>query len=172
MLRKVVMFIMITVCFILQNSVFNALSLGSVAPNLLIVLTSSLGFMRGKKSGMFTGLVCGLYVDIFFGSFIGFYALVYMYLGYINGFFHKIFYDDDIKLPMVLITASDFVYGLIIYVCLYLVRGRFDFTYYLLRIILPEVIYTLVITVLLYQLIRLINRKLMAVERRSERKFV
>ena len=82
------------------------------------------------------------------------------------------FYDDDIKLPMVLITGSDFVYGCIIYVFSFLLRGRFDAWYYFKTVIFPEVIYTVIVTLVFYRIIRAINRKLEDSEKRSAAKFV
>ena len=107
-----------------------------------------------------------------FGGLLGFYALVYTILGYLNGFFRKIFYQDDIKLPLILISASDFIYGNIIYIFQFLLRSRFDYFYYLKTIIIPELIYTILITLVLYQIILWINQKLEADEKRSASKFV
>ena len=38
-------------------------------------------------------------------------ALTDMYIGYANGYFNQIFYGEDIKLPMALISASELAYG-------------------------------------------------------------
>ena len=111
-------------------------------------------------------------VDIFTGSILGFYALLYMYVGYFNGFFRKMFYPEDIKLPMLLIAVSDFSCSLIIYFLLFLFRGKFDFLYYLLNIMIPELVYTMVVTIFLYFIILKINQKLEAIEKRSAVKFV
>ncbi len=166
MLRVLADFLMIIICFILQNTVFQALALASISPNLLVILTSSMGLMRGKKEGMLVGFFCGFLVDIFYGDLFGFYALVYMYIGYVNGFFNKIFYDDDIKLPMLVISASEFLYSLIVYVFLFLIRTRFNFGYYFIHIIIPELVYTIVVTLFLYRLINGVNRKLEQPEKR------
>ena len=157
---------MIIICFILQNTVFQALALASISPNLLVILTSSMGLMRGKKEGMLVGFFCGFLVDIFYGDLFGFYALVYMYIGYVNGFFNKIFYDDDIKLPMLVISASEFLFSLIVYVFLFLIRTIFNFGYYFIHIIIPELVYTIVVTLFLYRLINGVNRKLEQPEKR------
>ena len=166
MLRVLADFLMSIICFILQNTVFQALALASISPNLLVILTSSMGLMRGKKEGMLVGFFCGFLVDIFYGDLFGFYALVYMYIGYVNGFFNKIFYDDDIKLPMLVISASEFLYSLIVYVFLFLIRTRFNFGYYFIHIIIPELVYTIVVTLFLYRLINGVNRKLEQPEKR------
>lgn len=172
MKRAVVTAVMIFICFLLQCTVFRALAFGGTVPNLLIVLTASFGFMRGEKTGLLIGFFCGLLVDIFFASVIGFYALLYMYIGYMNGKFCTIFYPQDIKLPVALILGSDLIYGIVCYGILFLLRGRFEFSYYLVHIILPEIVYTIVVTLLLYPLILWINTCLERGEQRRGKKFV
>ena len=152
MKRKIVTGCLIFFCFLLQTTIFQTLALASIAPNLMIILTASFGFMRGKKSGI--------------------YALLYMVIGYLNGFFRRLFYAEDIKLPLILISGSEFVYGMLIYLLLFLLRSRFDFPYYLGNVILPELIYTILVTLILYPIILTLNRRLEAEEKRSAGKFV
>lgn len=68
MRRKVIVSIIIIICYLLQTTLFSALSFASISPNLLIVVVSSFGFMRGKKEGLFIGFFCGLILDIFAGA--------------------------------------------------------------------------------------------------------
>ena len=82
------------------------------------------------------------------------------------------YYDEDIKLPLILIAASEVVYGLVIYVLMFLLRSEFDFLHYFSHIIIPELIYTIVVTLGLYPLILFVNHKLEAEEKRSASKFV
>ena len=172
MLRKFTVALLILICYILQSSVFSGLTFAGIIPNLMIILTSSFGFMRGEKEGLVIGFFCGLLTDIFFGSFLGFYALVLMYIGYLNGKFSRIFYPEDIKLPLALIVVSDLSYGIICYILTFMLRGRFQFTYYFTHIILPEALYTILATMLLYPVLLKINGKLEAWEKRREQKFV
>lgn len=172
MRRKLAVFLIITVCFLLQSTLFQSLSFASISPNLLIVVTSSFGFMRGRKEGMWIGFFSGLILDIFFGSVIGFYALIYAYIGYVNGFFRKRFFPDDIKLPLILIAASDLSYNVLVYLFLFLLRGRFRIGYYFLNIMLPELVYTILVTIVLYFIILKINNKLEETEKRRASKFV
>ena len=130
MLRKVIAAIFIIVCFVLQCSVFDSLSFAGIIPNLLIILTSSFGFMCGEKYGLVIGFFCGLLNDIFFGSFLGFYALILMYIGFLNGKFSRSFYPEDIKLPLALIVVSDLSYGIICYILMFMLRSRLEFAYY------------------------------------------
>ena len=147
MRRKITVFLIIAVCYLLQSTVFQALSFASISPNLMIVVVSAFGFMRGKKEGLWIGFFTGLLLDIFTGSILGFYALLYMYVGYFNGFFRKMFYPEDLKLPMLLIAGSDLGCNLLIYFFLFLFRNRYHFQYYLWNIMLPELVYTMLITI-------------------------
>lgn len=171
MRRRLVLFIIVSICFVLQTTLFQTLSFANIAPNLMIIAVSSFGFMRGKKEGLWIGFFCGLLVDIFCGNYIGIYALIYMYIGYVNGFFQKRFYPDDIKLPMLLIGTSDLVCNFIVYFLLFLLRGRFQFWYYLKNIIAPELVYTMLVSILLYLLFLKINQKLEEHEKRRAKKF-
>ena len=171
MRRKIVLFIIITLCFILQSTVFQSLALANITPNLLIIVVSSFGFMRGRKEGLWIGFFCGLLVDIFFGFYLGGYALLYMYIGYLNGFFQKRFYPDDIKLPMILIGSSDILCNLVTYIMMFLLRSRFHFWYYLTSVIIPEFVYTMVITIFLYFILLKINQSLEENEKRRAIKF-
>ena len=172
MKRKIITIGIIIICFLLESTVFQKLSFASITPNLMIIVTATFGFMRGKKEGVIVGFLSGILIDIIFGDLIGFYALIYAVLGYANGLFRKIFYSDDIKLPLVLIAASDFIYGHIVCIFMFVMRSRFNYFYYLGTIILPELIYTLIVTLGVYQAILFINKKLEAEEKRSASKFV
>ena len=164
--------VIIIAAYLLQCTVFSSLELAGIKPNLLIIVTASFGFMRGSREGVLVGFVSGLLADIQFGDMIGFYALIYLLVGYINGMFQRLYFDEDIKLPLFLIAISEFLYGIIVYFLTYLLRSDFNFLLYLNKIILPELIYTIVITLGLYPLILFINHKLEAEEKRSASKFV
>ncbi|MEE0418551.1 MAG: rod shape-determining protein MreD [Lachnospiraceae bacterium] len=172
MKRRIVMIILVLLCFLLQSTVMPAISIASIAPNCLLILTVSFALMRGKKEGMFVGFFGGLLIDLFFGNVLGFYTLLYTYVGYVNGFCYHIFYDDDIKMPILLIAASNLACSILTYVFQFLLRGRIDFFFYLKRIIIPEVIYTMILTMLCYRLLYKLNRKLEKAEQRSVDSFV
>ena len=170
--RFLITAVIIIAAYLLQCTVFSSLELAGIKPNLLIIVTASFGFMRGSREGVLVGFVSGLLADIQFGDMIGFYALIYLLVGYINGMFQRLYFDEDIKLPLFLIAISEFLYGIIVYFLTYLLRSDFNFLLYLNKIILPELIYTIVITLGLYPLIPFINHKLEAEEKRSASKFV
>lgn len=158
MRRIITLGTLILLTFILQGTVFQSLSVASIAPNLLLILTVSFGFIRGKKEGLLVGFFCGFLIDIFYGNLIGFYALLYMYIGYMNGMVYNIFYDEDVKVPMFLVAVSDIFYGFVVYGLQFMLRGRLHMLVYVKNIILPEMIYTVLITIIFYRIFYQINR--------------
>ncbi len=170
--RFAVTALILLAAYLLQCTVFPSLELAGIKPNLLLIVTASFGFMRGSREGMLIGFAGGILTDIQFGEMIGFYALIYLLIGFVNGLFERMYFDEDIKLPLLLITISEFVYGIVIYFLMFMLRSDFDFLFYLNRVIVPELIYTIVITLGFYPLILFINHKLEAEEKRSASKFV
>ncbi len=164
MKRRIVTFILILACYLVQTTVWNLFPLGNVKPNLLLVLMVSLALMRGMHTGLWVGFISGLMMDLSYGTLFGFNALVLMYIGYIVGKSYKVFYDENIKIPMLLVAVSDFAYNLIFYVIQFAFRQRFAFSTYFVHIILPEILYTVLCTLLLYKLFYFINHKLTANE--------
>lgn len=167
-----VTFLMIFVCYILQTTIFPSLALAGVVPNFLIILTTSFGLIRGSKYGMGVGVVCGLIVDFFSGSYLGIYLLIYLYMGFLSGCFKKLFYGDDLKLPLALIGANDIIYGILVYLIMFLPRKRFAFGYYLFNLIIPEAVYTILVSILVYYIILKINQWFEKDDKRSGRELV
>ncbi len=172
MKRKLITLVIITVCFLLQSTVMKKLAIGNICPNLLLIVTASFGFMRGTKCGMYVGLACGLFIDLFWGGLLGFHMLLFVLIGYFNGSFQRLFFDDDIKLPIGLIAVSELLYGIAIYIFSFMLQGDFSFGTHLFQVIIPELVYTILVTLVLYQIILHINQKLETEEQRSASKFV
>lgn len=153
--------------FLLQTCLFTNFSMGGIVPNLILMVTSIYGFMHGEKAGIITGFLLGIIYDISFGDVIGLHAIILTYIGFLNGQFYGIFYPEDIKLPIILTVSSDFTYGILCYIFTFLLRGRLNIGYYLLHVILPEVLYTLILTIIIYPIIVLIYR---AFEKKENKK--
>ncbi|MDO4339298.1 MAG: rod shape-determining protein MreD [Eubacteriales bacterium] len=167
MKSKVVLGLTIVVSFLLQCTVLHVISIGSITPNLLLILCVSMGLMRGRKSGMWTGFFTGLLIDLFYGSLFGFYALIYMYVGYFSGYACRVYYDDDIKVPVLLVGITDVAYNLAVYGLQFLLRGRLSLGTYLYRIILPEMFYTVLLTLVVYRIFYYINYHFMSAARKE-----
>lgn len=158
-MRRIIEIVAVSICFVLQCTFFQAVSFAGIVPNLLIIITSCAGFIGGKRDGMITGFCGGILMDIFYGSLIGPNALIFMYIGYINGFGNRVFYPEDVKFPMVFIALSDISCLFLQYFFGFLFRARLDLGFYFTHIMIPEIIYTMVVTIIIYMPVRsLVNR--------------
>lgn len=157
MRRYIYLLLLNIVCFVLQTTVFRHLPLGGVVPNILIMITAASGLMYGRKLGMFSGFVGGLMIDAMFNSVIGLTILIYSFIGYVNGMLNKLYFKERLYIPVITIVLSDLAYGVLYYVRRFMLRGRMDFMFYLMHVMIPEAVYTLIIGVPIYLLMRQIK---------------
>ncbi len=160
MKRVIVYFAEIIICFVLQSAMFHYVRLAGIMPNLLLILVVSTAYMRGRNTGMLIGFFSGILVDLVFGQVVGLYALLYLLIGYCIGYLNRFYSNDDFTLPIIFVAICDFFYGFFYYVFEFLLRSRLNFLYYFSRFILPEVIYTVAVSVFLYKLLHMINNRL------------
>ncbi len=167
-----IIFAIIFVGYLLQTAVFPYIALANVVPNFLVIVTASFGLIRGSKYGMGVGMVCGLITDFYSGSYLGCYMLLFLFIGYLSGLFKRLFYGDDIKLPLAIIGTCDMIYGIIIYFVNFLFRQQFSFPYYFFNVIIPEAVYTVLVAIIVYYVILRINQWIDKADKRSGRDFV
>jgi len=160
MKRYLSMFVMVVVCFVFQTAIFPHLQLLHIMPNLLVVLTAASGFMYGRKLGMYTGFLCGIFTDCIYGDVIGISILIFVIIGYINGMVNKLYFEDDLSIPITAIALSDFLYGLLYFTCFFLFRGRFAILRYFAGVMMPEAIYTVILGVFIYKFMYWLEEKL------------
>ena len=164
MRRVIVGGIGILLCFVCQTALFGLLKLADTAPNIMLILVASIAVMRGQKEGMIVGFFSGLLYDLFYGSVFGFTALCFLYAGFASGFLFKVFFDEDIRVPMATVGICELIYKLLSFPVEYAVGRQYRFRSYLVGSVIPAVIASILFTIALYYLYRLINRRIVAQE--------
>lgn len=167
MKRKVGELILIIFFYLLQVTFGRAIAIASITPNFLIILPVLFGFLHGKNEGMFVGFFAGIMYDLYYTNIFGFSALVFVYVGYFAGVFYQKYEENEILIPLALLLIGDFSFGFLAYVGNFLLHNRLDAMFFISRYIMPEVVYTLLVTVILYKPIAFLNVKL---ESRSKRR--
>lgn len=143
-------FVCVIVCFVLQSTLLTRLTLGGVQANLMIIETAAFAFCLGDVGGLFVGFFSGLLCDIFFGPLIGFYALIYAFIGFLAGKFKRLLYAEDLAFPLALVGGCDLMYSFLSFVFLFMMRNRMILPDFFLQCMLPELIYTLVLSIPCY----------------------
>ena len=84
MKRKVAEIILILLFYLIQVTFGNAIGIGGITPNLLIILPVLFGFFKGRNEGMLVGFLSGVMFVLF--RFVRIYS-AYFYL-------HRIFFGN------------------------------------------------------------------------------
>ena len=124
----------------------------------MIILPGLFGFFEGIREGIFIGFLTGIIFDLFYCEILGLNAFIFMFLGFFSGFFKEHYNKEEMIIPLIAILLGDFSYGFINYVFNFLLKNRLDMPYYVSRIIMPEVVYTLFVTILIYKFIMYLDR--------------
>lgn len=160
MKRKFVEIILIISFYLLQVTLCDVISLGNIAPNLLIILPVLFGFFKGKNEGMFVGFISGVMYDLFSSGLFGFSVLIFVYIGYISGIFNKEYEKREVFVPLAMVLLSDFCFEFLSYIGLFLLHNRLNVEFFVSRFILPETVYTVMITLIIYNPLMYLDSKL------------
>ena len=168
MRRIIVNIAFIIFAFSLQICIFPFIPFLYAAPNLLIILTFTYGFSLGVEEGMLYGVICGILMDLYFSGPFGFFTLLFLWIGFVNGKLTAYFYEEYIFLPFIVCTISEIMYNVFIYIFRFFIREKYDVLYYLKNIVIPEVLITLIFTLLLYRFLLWYNKKLRVLDSRGK----
>lgn len=79
--RMAITGLLILAAFLLQNNIFAAIPIIRTVPNLMLLVTVSLGLLHGKLTGLAVGFFAGLMMDMFGGTLFGAVCLDPQYIG-------------------------------------------------------------------------------------------
>jgi rod shape-determining protein mreD len=168
MKRIIGSFIMMIILYLIQTTIFNKIAIAGIKPNVVIILVVAIGYKYGKIPGMMMGFFMGLFLDLSESDYIGYYAVIYLTIGYLLGFGNKLYSGESNLIPIGLVGASDLVLNFLIFVTGFLLRNRLDLPYYVMRIILPEAVYTMIVAALFYRIVDAVYLKLEAIGKGDE----
>lgn len=162
MKHAVISFFLLIAFYLLQTTIFSRLDIAGIKPDIILILLVFIAYRYGRVPGMFMGFFTGLLLDFTEGNYLGYYALLYLVVGYLLGFCNKLYNNDSILVPLGLVALSDFFLNFLIFITGFLLRNRLDLPFYMMRIILPELIYTVIVSILIY---RLVDRLFMRIDK-------
>ena len=168
MRRVIGSFILVVLLYLLQTTIFNNIAIAGVKPNVILLPLVFISYRYGKIQGMIMGFFTGIFIDLNESDYLGYYALFYLIIGYFAGLSNKIYNEDSNLIPLGLVGVSDLALNFLIYVTGFLLRNRLDLPYYMMRLILPEVVYTMIVAAILYRVIDFVFIKLETIGKGDE----
>ncbi len=143
--------------YAVQTALLPFFSVYGVSVDLMILYTTSIGFLHGKRIGALAGFSLGLLEDLSVGGFFGIHAFMNLLIGYVIGRFSGNVFEDRAFLPVV---ASVFVTALkYAGISLFMVLLGYSFHPLLhLHILLVMLIFQLVFSYPVHYSARCLNR--------------
>ena len=157
--------------FILQTTLFPLLAIRGIFPNTALIIVTSYALLRGSREGAIAGGFTGFLMDVFFSRMIGFYTLLYLAIGFLFGRSQKDFYRENYILPVIFCGISTVIYQTVIYITDFLFRGEGNLLHFLISILLPEIVYMAIVTILVYRVLFGVNEWLEVKEKYKYRLF-
>lgn len=148
---------LILFAFLIQTSILPLIPFLNSSPNLLLIISFSYGLLYGENIGLFTGLFCGLLCDMYYNGVFGLFILIYSLIGFGNGILKTSFVENSVTLPMLLSLVNGLIYNFYIYFTHFLIRKKFNVPYYAINIMIPNILFTLIVTVVLYKALYKLN---------------
>ncbi len=145
--------ILISLSFVLQTTFFKAIAVGGVSPNLFIVVIISVSLLKGRLHASIVGVIIGMLCDSLYGSSFGFYSIIYMNVGFFNGYLYNHYYKDNIVLPLTLIALSSFIVNYAQFFFGFVFRGKLSLRPYFADIFLSEMFYTVLVGFVFYHVL-------------------
>lgn len=170
-MRFIIYILLILISFLLQTTLFEHIIITDVKPNILLILVVSFAFMRGEIEGAIIGFCSGFLVDSFFGSILGINSFIYLILGFLCGKIFNKFYKDSVSIPFFLTLFFSLLYGILFFFFNVFLRGAPNILPFLNSIIVPEALYTSILSYFVYKLFFLINKLLEKSDRKKKNLF-
>lgn len=148
------------IIFFLQSNFFTWFTISGVMPNLYIILILFIGLFAKKKVGLIFGLLGGLYLDIVFSKIVGISALGFAIIGILGEVFAKNFAKDSRITIMLMVIGSTLIFESISYFANTMIAGNAIEVIAFIRILVIEIIYNSLLTIILYPLIKKAGYKL------------
>ena len=148
------------IIYFLQTNFFSWFTIAGVSPNLFIIFILFISLFGGIKVGIPFGIIIGLFLDMIIGKTIGPSTIMLGIVGLIGGYFDKNFSKESRITIMLMIIGSTCIYEIGIYIFQIIQLSVNIEILEFLKVLLIEVLYNTILTIILYSLIQKLGYRL------------
>ena len=142
------------IIYFLQANFFTWFNIATIMPNVYVILLLFIGLFVKRKIGLACGIGFGLYLDIVLGKTIGTSALALGIVGLLGEILSKNFSKDSRFIVCLMVIGTTAVYEIIVYLLTMLrTEGTVEILAFL-KILLIEMLFNGLITIIIYPLIK------------------
>ena len=151
---SIIFLVIFILIYILQVGVFSYLPIAGVVPNLFVVLILYIGLFANSLNAISFGITIGLVLDLLYGNTYGISAVMFCVIGYLGVYFDKNFSKENKVTILLMSIGATIIYELGFYSLNGLILGYHFEWFKFMKIIIFEVIYNSLITIILYPVIQ------------------
>ena len=159
-LSIIILIISFFIIYFLQSNFFTFFTIAGVKPNLFIIFVLFIGLFAGKKLGLVLGIAFGFFLDIVIGRRIGISGIMLGVIGLIGEYFDKSFSKESRITIMLMIIGSTIIYEIGCYAFNIITLDVNFEIFSFLKILLIEVIYNILITIIIYPIMQILGHNL------------
>ena len=157
-MKKAIIYVVLVIVFLLlyllQAVFFTSFTIAGVMPNLLVILMLFIGLYMGRSSGIIYGILFGILVDIWIGRTLGVSSVCLALIGFLSGVFDKNFSKDSRMTVILMGAVCTIIYEVANYLLRFLLIGLNVDILLFIKVLLIEVIYNIILTIIIYPLIK------------------
>jgi rod shape-determining protein MreD len=150
---------MLVIGFIFQSTFFELIQILDIKPNAILIIIVSVALIRGELEGAIVGFAGGMLLDIY-SPIIGINTFIGMLCGYIVGTVTVGLYKENPFVPVTTVFFATLLYDFLFFVLNILLRGYTNFAYFFHNIILREMVYNALVSLLIYGTVYWVNSRL------------
>lgn len=142
------------IIFFLQANFFHNFTIAGIMPNLFVIFVLFVGLSANAGLGISFGVIGGLIIDFVYGKTIGITAVMLCVVGYLGAYFDRNFSKENKITIIVMVALSTILFESGYYAISSIILGFDVEILYFIKILLIEVIYNILITIIIYPLMQ------------------
>lgn len=142
------------VIYFLQANFFSWFTISGIKPNLFVVYILFIGLFGNRSMGIIYGAVWGIFLDLLYGTNVGINLTGLVLIGFLAILFNKNFSKDSRITIIFMVFGSTIIFEILTYFIRYVLFSTNVEILPFIEILIVEVIYNILITIIIYPLIQ------------------
>jgi len=151
-------FLILFVVTLIQSTVMSRITIAGVHPDLMLMVVTSWGLLRGTQEGMLWALSGGVPMDLMSGAKFGLHTLALLIVSFATGFGERTVFRFEILMPILVIPIATLAYQLAIMGGLFLFGWPVAWGTYMTAVVLPSMLVNTLCMPIVYLTVRALHR--------------
>ena len=142
------------VLYFLQANFFSWFTINGIKPNLFVIYILFIGLFGNRSMGIIYGALWGIFLDLLYGTNVGINLAGLVLIGLLTILFNKNFSKDSRITIMFMVFGTTIIFEVLVYFIKYVLYSTNIEVLNFIEILIVEVIYNILITIIIYPLIQ------------------